>query len=83
MTNPDTYHTKPNSTPLECYSFYGGLFDKSKSSTWVSANTTAAVGLIDPVTTLENNAGNFSYGSDTLELSSNVTNVSTYPWALS
>ena len=59
------------------------MYDKRKSSTWASADNAAALGLGNLVTTEDNNAGNFSFGIDKIELSANVTSLSGYPLALS
>lgn len=80
--HPGAFHTKPIATAVQCFSYYGGLFDKTKSSSWTSADSAAALGLISPVTQLESD-GNFSYGVDKVELGAGFNDLSGYPLVLS
>ena len=69
-TDAGANYTKPNSTAAGCFSFYGGAFNESRSSTWTSSSSFAALGVPkDSITWF----GPISYGSDTVTLTSNIS----------
>lgn len=77
-TRPGKAYTDPESTPAKCNTYYGGLFDQSKSSTWGSSGDGASVGIISDDL---KDSGNVSYGTDTFTLSSNIS-LEAYPFEI-
>ena len=69
-TDAGANYTKPNSTAAACFSYYGGAFNETESSTWTSSSGFAALGIPEDSNTW---FGPISYGTDTATLASNVS----------
>ena len=69
-TDAGANYTRPNSTAAECFSFYGGAFNESRSSTWTNAGSYGALGVPEDSIV---DFGPIAYVTDTLSLISIIS----------